>query len=56
MADIKTKVRGTVKTIDKTVNTSARIKGNIVSTKDKLENTYMFDLDLTYKCHQLLIC
>ena len=40
MADIKTKVRGTVKTIDKTVNTSARIKSNIVSTKDKLENTY----------------
>ena len=40
MADIKTKARGTVKTIDKTVNTSARIKSNIVSTKDKLENTY----------------
>lgn len=40
MADIKTKVRGTVKTIDKTVNTSSRIKSNIVSTKDKLENTY----------------
>lgn len=40
MADIKTKVRGTVKTIDKIVNTSAKIKSNIVSTKDKLENTY----------------
>ena len=43
MADIKTKVRGTVKTIDKTVNTSARIKSNIVSTKYKLENTYKPD-------------
>lgn len=40
MADIKTKVRGTVKTIDKIVNTSAKSKSNIVSTKDKLENTY----------------
>lgn len=40
MADIKTKVRGTVKTLDKSINTSARIKSNIVSTKDKLENTY----------------
>ena len=40
MADIKTKVRGTVKTLDKSVNTSARRKSNIISTKDKLENTY----------------
>lgn len=40
MADIKTKVRGKVKTLDKSVNTSARIKSNIVSTKDKWENTY----------------
>lgn len=38
MADIKTKVRGTVRTLNKTVNTSNRIKTNIVSTKDKLEN------------------
>lgn len=43
MADIKTKVRGTVKTINKTINTSSRIKSNIISTKDKLENTYTTD-------------
>jgi hypothetical protein len=40
VADIKTKVRGTVKTLDKTVNTSARIKSNVVFTKDKIENSY----------------
>lgn len=43
MADIKTKVRGTVKTINKNINTSSRIKSNIISTKDKLENTYTTD-------------
>ncbi len=40
MADIKTKVKGTVKTLDKTISTSTRIKNNIVSTKEKIENTY----------------
>lgn len=40
MPDIKTKVRGTVKTLDKTVNTSNKIKSNFISAKDKLENTY----------------
>lgn len=38
MADIKTKVRGTVKTLNRTVNTSSKIKSNIVSTNEKLEN------------------
>ena len=40
MPDIKKKVRGTVKTLDKTVNTSNNIKSNFISAKDKLENTY----------------
>lgn len=40
MSDIKVKVRGAVKTLDKTINTSNNIKSNLVSAKDKLENTY----------------
>lgn len=40
MSKIKEKVRGRVRTLDKSVNTVNNIKGNIISSKDKLENTY----------------
>lgn len=43
MADIKIKTKGTVKALDKTINTSTRIKNNIVSTKNKIDNTYTLE-------------
>lgn len=40
MADIKTKVRGTVKALDKVRVGTERLKENVISIKDKSENTY----------------
>ena len=38
MADIKIKKRSAVRTLDKTINNSIRIKNKILSTKDTIEN------------------
>ena len=38
MADIKIKKRSAVRTLDKTINNSTRIKNKILSTKDTIEN------------------
>lgn len=38
MADIKTKKRSAVRTLDKTINNSTRIKNKFISAKDKVEN------------------
>lgn len=40
MADIKTKVKGTVRTIDKARVGTERLKDNVVNIKDKSENAY----------------
>lgn len=40
MADIKTRVRGTVKALDKVRVGTERLKENVISIKDKSENTY----------------
>lgn len=40
MADIKTKVRGTVKALDKTIIGTERVKNNIVNIKNKSETAY----------------
>lgn len=43
MADIKTKVRSSVKALDKTITGTERVKNNIVNIKNKSENAYRDD-------------
>lgn len=40
MADIKEKVRGTVRTLDKAKVGTERVKNNFLSIKEKSENVY----------------